>query len=235
MKKLLLVSSVIMLLVLLFSFTQSFILTAAAQSNEPGAKATEKALEKTAEAAGEDVKEKQGPKQNFKGTIFSVGTDSLEVTLADESKVTIFIGSNTKVKIPGMGKSAALSNLKAGMGVVVQASDTDGKLLARQIHLVPGKPTKLHRVGMVSNYQAGVSLTVTGVDGQSTTFTINSDTKILPKDRQDLLKDGAFVTVISPRSFSGVDPVAKGIVVHPEGTAPGQPDESEPSEEAPTG
>jgi len=56
----------------------------------------------------------------------------------------------------------------------------------------------------------------------------------LPKGRQDLLKDGAFVTVISPRSFAGVDPVAKGIVVHPEGSGQGQPDKSEPSEEAPT-
>jgi len=164
MKKLLLISSAIMLLVLLFSFTQSFI-PASAQSNgdSPGAKATEKALEKTAEAAGEGAKEKQGPKQNFKGTIDSIGAENLVVKLADETTVTILIGDKTKVKIPGMGKSAALSDLKVGMGVAVQATtDKDDNLVARQIHLVPGKPTKLHRVGTVSNYQAGASLTVTG-------------------------------------------------------------------------
>lgn len=231
MKKLLLVSSIIMLLVLMFSFTQSFILTAAAQSDDPGAKATEKAVEKTAEAAGEGEKEKQGPKQNFKGTIDSINTENLVVKLADGTLTQpVLIDAKTKIKIPGMGKSAALADLKAGMGVAVQAmTDKDGNLVARQIHLVPGKPTKLHRVGTVSNYNAGASLTVTDVDGQSTTFIINADTKILPKDRQNLLKDGAFVTVICPRSFASGDPVAKGIVVHPEGSGPGQPDESEDS------
>lgn len=237
MKKFLLISSVIMILVLLFSFTQAFIMTAEAKVDAtPGAKATEKAIEKAAKGAEEGENGKGGPKQNFKGTINSISTGSLVLTLADETNVTIFVDTNTNVKIPGMGKSTGLSALEKGMNVAVQATTgADNKLVARQIHLVPGKPTKLHRVGTVSNYQAGKSLTVTGSDGQSTTFTINQDTKILPKDRLDLLHDGAFVTVICPRSVSGVDPVAKGIVVHPEGTSPGQPDKSEPAEEPTSG
>jgi len=224
MKKILLISSVIMLLVLLFLFTQAFVLIADAKAKDdatPGAKATEKAIEKANESAQEG--ENGAAKQNYKGTITSIADDgsSLEVKLADGTTVRIQVNDKTKVKIPGMGKSGTLADLKAGLTpdviitVAVQASQVGDILVARQIHLIPGKPAKLHRVGEVTDL-TDTSITVKGLDGESTTFTITKDTKILPKDRQDLLKVGATVTVISPRTFIG-GPVAKGIVVHPEG------------------
>jgi hypothetical protein len=39
--------------------------------------------------------------------------------------------------------------------------------------------------------------------------------KILPAERADLLVVGAWVTIISPRDVTQVEPVALGIVVHP--------------------
>ncbi len=223
MKKFLLLTSVIMLLVLIFSVAQASVLPVDARAKAdttPGAKATEKALEK----ANENDEEGQngGAKQNFKGTIDSISTDGKTVVLklADESTVTILIGDGSKVKFPGNGKkTGGVTKLQAGMTVVVQATlNAENQLVARQVHLVPGKPAQLHRVGEVIDLTE-TSITVKGVDGGTTKFIRTTDTKILPKDRQDLLQLGATVTVISPRVFFG-DPVAKGIVVHPEGTTP---------------
>ncbi len=247
MKKLLLISSVLMLLVLLFSLTQPFVLAADAKAKgetTPGAKATEKALEKAAESSEESGN--GNAKQNFKGTLVSIaaGETSLEVMLADGTKVTILVNSKTKLKIPGKNKSVTLADLRAEvekgtvLTVAVQTTtDTSNNLVARQIHLIPGKPTQLHRVGVVQG-PVGDTITVKGADGGTTTFKVTADTKILPKDRKDQLKEGATVTVISPRTFIGM-PVAKGIVVHATGAdqegseeqeQPEPPEQNEPTE-----
>ncbi len=236
MKKFLLITSVIMLLVLVFSVAQASVLPIGARAkaaNTPGAKATEKALEK----ANENAQESQdgGAKQSFKGTIDSISEDGKTVVLklADETTVTILIGDNSKLKFPGNGKkTGGVTKLQAGMNVVVQATlNAENQLVARQVHLVPGKPQQLHRVGVVTDL-TDTSITVKGLDGETTKFTRNADTKILPKDRLDQLKPGATVTIISPRVFFG-DPVAKGIVVHPEGTAPD--DQESPEQPEPNG
>ncbi len=234
MKKFLGITSLIMLLVLVFSLTEAFVLPVDAKGKAdvtPGAKATEKALEKANESAKGD--QNSASKQNFKGTIDTVDTvagvtKSFVLKLADETTVTIFLGDNSKVKFPGNGKKTnGVTTLQAGMTVVVQATlNAENQLVARQVHLIPGKPTQLHRVGVVTDL-TDTSITVKGLDGGTTKFTRNKDTKILPKDRADQLKVGATVTIISPRVFFG-DPVAKGIVVHPEGT--GQEDQESPEQ-----
>ncbi len=230
MKKFLLLTSVIMLLVLMFSVAQASVLPVDAQGKAgatPGAKATEKALEK----ANENAKEGQngGAKQTFKGTIdpTSVAGETLVVKLADGSTVTILLNSSSKIKIPGNGKKTnGVTTLQAGMTVVVQATlNAENKLVARQVHLVPGKPEAIHRVGKVTELTE-TSITVQGLDGGTTKFIRNTDTKILPKDRVAQLQVGATVTIISPRTFVG-DPVAKGIVVHPHSGAPDDQDQPE--------
>ncbi len=230
MKKFLLITSLIMLLVLIFSVAQASVLPVDAQAKAgatPGAKATEKALEKANESSQEG--QNGGAKQNFKGTIASISEDgkTLVLKLADGSTVTILIGDNSKLKFPGSSKKTSESaSLQAGMTVVVQATlNAENQMVARQVHLVPGKPTQLHRVGEVTEL-TDTSITVKGLDGQTTTFTRTPDTKILPKDRVDQLKVGATVTIISPRTFVGA-PAAKGIVVHPEA---GTPDDQEQPE-----
>jgi hypothetical protein len=83
----------------------------------------------------------------------------------------------------------------------------------------PGAPTIVHRVGYVSDYEAGVSITIKYRDGQFYTFKIAPDVKIVPHHREPDLKVGAYVTIIAPRNFSGDEWIAQGIVVHPHGPA----------------
>ncbi len=233
MKKFLLITSLIMLLVLVFSITEAFVLPVDARASAaatPGAMATEKAIEKANEGAEDD----QGGAvtQKFKGIIDSIAEDgkSMVLKLADGTTVTILLSSNPKIKIPGNGKKTnGVTTLQAGMNVVVQATlDSSNNLVARQVHLIPGKPTRLHRVGTVTEL-TDTSITVQGRDGGTTKFTRDATTKILPKDRQDLLVKGATVTVISPRTFTG-EPFARGIVVHPEGTGQENQDQESPEQ-----
>jgi hypothetical protein len=231
MRKMLLIASVIMLSVLVFSVAQSFLLPvdASAKANTtPGAKATEKAIEKANPSAEED--QNGAAKQNFKGAIDSVSEDgkSFVLKLANDTSVTILLMDTSKVKFPGNGKKTnGATTLQAGMTVIVQATlNAENQLVARQVHLIPGKPTQLHRVGKVIEL-TDTSITVQGSDGETTKFTRTADTKILPKDRQDLLKVDATVTIICPRTFVG-EPVAKGIVVHPDGSGQENQDQEQP-------
>ena len=81
---------------------------------------------------------------------------------------------------------------------------------------MPGKPTKIHRVGTVTAYSAGTSITIQDKDGNLFTFALTADTKILPPDTTRTLGDGARVTIISRRDPSGGPLTAQGIVVHPD-------------------
>jgi hypothetical protein len=102
------------------------------------------------------------------------------------------------------------------MNVMVQAiRDQGGNLIARSIMVIPGKPAKIHRVGIVTAYTAGVSITIQGKDGNAYTFALNGETKLLPPERAGSLGVGSRVTIIAPRDPSGSDVIAKGIVIHP--------------------
>jgi len=83
--------------------------------------------------------------------------------------------------------------------------------------VAPGKPTKQHHVGVVTEYIPGVSITIIAHDRTSNTYLISPSTKILPKGRVDQLAVGRLVTVIFPRNKTGGPTTAAGIVVHPEG------------------
>ena len=81
---------------------------------------------------------------------------------------------------------------------------------------MPGKPEKIHRVGVVTVYEAGKTITIEGKDGELYTFELSDTTKILPEERVDQLVVGAKVTIISRRDPTGGPLAAQGIVVHPE-------------------
>lgn len=162
----------------------------------------------------EDQSEKPGKKLNFHGVIAAVSADSITLTLKDDSSVTIAIDADTKVQIPG-AENVENAALAADMNAVVQAVEKDGGYLALRIHVAPGKPEHIHRVGVVVAYTAS-SITVENKKGEQTTFVITADTIILPAERADQLVEGATVTIISPRDVTGNMLIAKGIVVHPE-------------------
>lgn len=151
-------------------------------------------------------------KFNFKGEVVSFDGSSLVIALKDGGEATVAVDANTVFKSQG-----ASAVPQPGDQVIVHAERTaDGGYLALAVHLVPGKPVKLHRVGEVVAYTPGASITVQNKKGESTTFTITETTVLLPADRADQLKVGSWVTVISPRdpSSSGT-PVAMKIVIHP--------------------
>ena len=87
------------------------------------------------------------------------------------------VNEDTKIKIPTM-KNVTLEDINLESRAVVQSrADDTGALVARKIQMIPGKPTKIHRVGVVTGYTAGSSITVMDKDGNSTQYTLDPDTK----------------------------------------------------------
>ena len=156
---------------------------------------------------------KAGRKYNFKGEVTSF--DGGVIVITGKRGGTATVDANTEIKVSGPEGGAAA--IQVGQQVMVQAVKVDNGFLALRVHLFPNKPAHIHRVGQVTDYQPGVSITVQDKKG-TTTFQIAPDVKILPAVRVDQLKVGSRVTIISPARVNkdAGHPVAKGIVVHPE-------------------
>ncbi len=177
----------------------------------PGSVATQKAVDKGTEEVGIP----KGKHENYKGTITAVDAGSITLALKDGTGITVMLTGETRIKIP-TNKEATFADLGTGMKVMVQAiGGQDDQLTARSVVLIPGKPAKTHRVGIVTNYQAGTSITIQAKDGQLYTFLLTTETKILPAEGAGQLQVGVRVTIIAPRDVSSMDQTATGIVVHP--------------------
>src|SRR5215211_132833 len=118
--------------------------------NTPGAKATEKADDNATKQAGNS----HGKHEHFKGTVSAVDSNSITLTLRDGSSVTVGLSADTRMKFAGP-KSSAPTSIQPGMNAMVQATrDQGGNLIARAVMVIPGKPSKIHRVGTVTEYTA---------------------------------------------------------------------------------
>jgi len=202
---------------LLFASTQAFASPADMPNAKktPGAQATAQATERADDNGTDKNKQPHGKHEHFKGTVTAADSTSLTLTLRDGSSVTIGLSSSTQMKFPGP-KDSAPTGIEKGMTVNVQAiRDQSNNLLALRVMVIPGKPGKVHRVGTVTAYSAGASITIQAKDGKTYTFALSSDTKILPAKRAGQLAVGSFVTIIAPRDVPDGTAVAKGIVVHP--------------------
>jgi hypothetical protein len=181
-------------------------------THTPGAMATKQAIQRATEGKGKPL----GKRVNYKGTISSVDAASLTLTLEDGSFVTFGLTVETSIKIPTLGRSATVADLYPGAKASVHAlQDETGWLTALKVLVIPGKPILAHRVGVVTDYQPGVSITIQAKDGNLYTFLLTAETKILPADRADQLVVGARVTIIAPRDVAGGTLTASGIVIHP--------------------
>ncbi len=69
--------------------------------------------------------------------------------------------------------------------------------------------------GVVVEYNPGQSITIVDQKGNQQQYMISSNVRILPPVRANAVAVGAFVTIISPASFSRGTQMAVGIVVHP--------------------
>lgn len=178
----------------------------------PGAQATEKANEKATKQARQPQK---GKHEHFKGMISAVDTTSLTLTLRDGSSVTIGLNADTRIKFPGP-KNSGTPAIQPGMNAMVQAIlDQNNNLIASKIMVIPGKPSKIHRVGIVTEYIAGSSITIQDKKGNTYTFALSAETKLLPAERAELLQVGSRVTIIAPRDAATGGVSVKGIVIHP--------------------
>jgi uncharacterized protein DUF5666 len=162
----------------------------------------------------------QGKRTVWRGVVTSADLATLNTTLADNSTVSFNLTGDTVIRVPG-NHTATTADFQPGAKVMVfGCTDSSGALTALRIALVPGKPTKQHHVGVVTDYVAGSSITILAHNGQSYTYLLSPDTKILPKDRVDQLAVCSLVTVIFPRNKTGGDTTAAGIVVHPADVRP---------------
>ena len=203
------------------------------QAGRMEVKATEQAgrMEVRATDKAERMEEKlAGKKFHFRGEVVAVDAASLTIKLKTGEEMVFALTEATSFKIPTLG-SATWEQLNVGVQVVVQAVKTAvdpaapvateavvpaaDEFTAVKVQVVPGKPVRIHRVGVVTAYTPGESITILAKDGQEYTFELSETTKILPEERVDLLVVGAKVTIISRRDPTGGPLAAQGIVVHP--------------------
>lgn len=153
----------------------------------------------------------QGKPQIFRGELTMVSPTSITLKQSDGTLVVIGLTTDTKIRVPGPKSQG--DTLLVGMQVVVMAfTDSSNNLVARFVISIPGQPLIVHRVGTVTAYTAGSSITIKATDGNSYTFTLTSDTKILPEGSTVALN--SLVTIIAPRDPSTLIWTATGIVVH---------------------
>ena len=203
----------IFVIVLLLATTQAFASPANTPlvKDTPGAKATEKADERATKQADKQ----HGKHEHFKGTVSAVESNSITLTLRDSSSVTVGLTADTQIKFPGP-KDNAPTRIQIGMNVMIQAiRDQSDNLVALRVMAIPGKPSKIHRVGIVTEYTAGKSITIKDKKGNIYSFTLNPDSKLLPAERAETLAVGSFVTIIAPRNPARGGVTVKGIVIHP--------------------
>ncbi len=213
----------------------------------PGAKANGKAVGRTNDKSNENEDENEnenetheglGQRQVFQGTVEAVGTNSLGLKLTSGDVVTFVVSDTVKINILGVNAHAMLSDVTVGSRALVLAQPVaNGSPIAFLINVFPAKPERIQRVGIVTAFTPGVSITIQGPSGIkgvddmtstqniSTTFIIISSTVILPADRASQLKVGTRVTIIAPNAAAqGGQMVAQGIVIHPAN----ETDETEP-------
>lgn len=178
-------------------------------------KQAEQDLKKAQKEAEKNAR--KGPKaQTYRGKVLSVDVGGFTLSLTDGTTAAFVVNETTVFKIPGV-KNATLANVNVGVQAAVSAVQDPATLVltAKSVHVIPGKPVHVHRVGRVTAYTAGVSITIEA-KGELFTFLLTPNTKILPKDRANLLKVGSWVTIISRRDVTGGALTAQGVVVHPE-------------------
>jgi hypothetical protein len=234
MKKFTAISLLVVMAILLSTFSVMADYDGFTAKKTPGAQATAKADDKATRQSekglppGQQKTPKANSKpQNFRGEISAASTDSITLTLADGSFATFALTADTRIKVPTLGNSASSASLLVGQKAQVRAKQDDlGAWVALTVSVIPGKPAIVHHVGTVTEYVPGVSITILDNKGVTFTFAITEATRYLPAERMDQLAVGVRVTIIAPRDVTGGPLTAKGIVIHPALEGTDTPDET---------
>ncbi len=109
-----------------------------------------------------------------------------------------------------------LASNESGSEAAVELSVTDqgGNLRARAVMVVPIEPVRAHRVGTVTAYEPGKSISILAPDGAAYAFILAATTKMLPEQLVGSLDVGSLVTVIAPTEAATLGRTAIGVVVH---------------------
>ncbi len=155
-----------------------------------------------------------GKRHSFEGTIKGKADTNLVVT-TKKGDETFKVSSETQYKVPGV-KNATLENFKVGNKVSVSTVEvtTGGTVvqMAQRMTYIPGKPIKVSHKGTITAYAANTSITIQDKKGASTTFIINSNTKIILKKGTTGVTVGDQATVTAQRDPSESQFTAKRII-----------------------
>ena len=197
------------------------------QDKVPGAKATEKAVERAADGqgGGNDSGNNQG-QGNGNNQGQGGGNDSGNNQGQGNGNNQGQGGGNANAN--GNGKPDKTPTARPADNAVEHTTQRQGNSSR------PGKPPKVHRVGIVTAYTPGTSITIQAKNGMTYTFTLTESAKILPLERTNQLTVGRRVTIIAPRDVTSGGWRALGIVVHPAAGTPGTPTPTSTPTKTPT-
>jgi hypothetical protein len=177
------------------------------------------------------VKDKNLKVVNYHGILMSLSATSLTVLLDDGSTVSFEITEKSEVKVPTFSQTSTTADLAMNMRVVVHAfkDKTTGIMTVRSINVVPGDPNgDSNLAGLVSDYQPGISITITDEAGVPTTYLLSESTQIILEDPTLTLAAGSIVTVIMPLKSDSETITAAAIVVSAPVVAPTMEPSAEP-------
>lgn len=169
----------------------------------------------SADKANGSAKDKNLKVVNYHGVVMSYSATSLTILLKDGSTVSFVMNEKSGLKLPTLSKTSTIANLQYNMRVVVHAylDKTTGVLTVRSINVVPSTPLDYNLAGAVTDYQEGVSITITNADGTTTTYLIDATTQIILEDPTLVLGVDSQVVVILALNSTGDTPIATAIVV----------------------
>ncbi|MEK7777802.1 MAG: DUF5666 domain-containing protein [Chloroflexota bacterium] len=176
----------------------------------------------TLEASKISVSRPVAKHRGLEGTIKSIASPALTstsfvLTPKKGGDVTINVNAQTKYKVPGL-KDASLSNFKAGDKVSVLVVELNSGFMALNVHLIPGKPVHVQRVGTIESYLAASSttagsITIKDKKEATSTFVVTTDTKIKFKHGATAVTPGYRATVVARRDTATDQYTAREILV----------------------
>lgn len=193
-------------------FTVSSILAAPPAPGAKGPKATPPAVGAPAPKA---TPEAPGAKRHsYFGEVTSVDADTFVLETKKGETITVLVTEKTKIHIPTL-KNATLADVFVGDRAAVNGAPGAEGLTAKNVAVAPGKPAVQHRVGIVTAYTAGASITIEDAKGGTETFALTADTVIRGPKGVSAVVVGDRVTVVARRQPSTDVFTATAIVVHP--------------------
>jgi hypothetical protein len=177
------------------------------------------------------------------GVVKSLAAHSFVLTTKHNGDVTVLVTGQTRFHIPTL-KKATFADLEKGDRVAVNGAPGRTGFTAKQVVVAPRKPAIQHRVGVVTAYTPGVSITIKlgrGDDdaddarnardvnaargakraaGDLVTFKLTGKTVIRGPKGVTTVAVGNRVTVVARRDPATDTFTASAIVVHPPKSEP---------------